>query len=180
MSIQSWAQQEFCYVSDEFCSLRDMPKQTHCITYTLTWDYAYDMQQTNNCIARAAASLESKSPFKPRSLISRIWHLDWPVMSPFNVTYLHELSVYSWPDFIEFPHHSMLGHINGQFSQKDLATLPQQVLIRQPVSTRPVVAHNMLACVKTPSFFTCDTSHWVYQERKTVCAVRRHDGSLCE
>ena len=48
---------------------------------------------------------------------------------------LHELSVNSWPDLIEFAHNSMLGHINGHFSQEDLATLPQQVLVRQPVPT---------------------------------------------
>ncbi len=48
---------------------------------------------------------------------------------------LHELSVNSWPDLIELAHNSMLGHINGHFSQEDLATLPEQVLVRQPVPT---------------------------------------------
>lgn len=32
----------------------------------------------------------------------------------------------------------MLGHIDGHFSQEDLATLPQQILVWQPV---PTVVH---------------------------------------
>lgn len=40
------------------------------------------------------------------------------------MTDLHELSVYSRPDFVKLAHNSMLSHINGHFSKEDLATLP--------------------------------------------------------
>ena len=51
---------------------------------------------------------------------------------------LHELSVDSRPDLIELAHNSMLSHINGHFGKEDLATLPQQLLVWQPM---PAVVH---------------------------------------
>ena len=51
---------------------------------------------------------------------------------------LHELPVDSGPDLIELANNSMLSHVNGHLCQEDLAALPQQVLIRQPV---PAVVH---------------------------------------
>lgn len=59
---------------------------------------------------------------------------------------LHEFSVHPRSDFIEFADNSMLGYINGHFCCKDLATLPQQVLIGQPT---PTVVH-LLYLVSSP------------------------------
>lgn len=55
-----------------------------------------------------------------------------------QVTDLHELSVHPRPDLVELAHHSMLCHVDGNLCNEDLATLSQQVLIRQPV---PAVVH---------------------------------------
>ena len=52
--------------------------------------------------------------------------------------YLHELPIHPWPDLIELAHNCMLGDVDGHLCKEDLATLPQQVLIRQPV---PAVVH---------------------------------------
>ena len=44
-----------------------------------------------------------------------------PVPAALQNDDLHELSVYTRPDLVEFAHNSMLGHINGHFIKDHIA-----------------------------------------------------------